>query len=92
MCPISLLSVVGKLMDKLVAQRLTARAEREGWFPGWQGGFRPGRGVCDQLVEFTHTVGDAWRRRRVCVTAFLDASLVLSARRDACPCCSMSSS
>ena len=72
--PISLLSVVGKLMDKLVARRLSDRGEKEGWFPSWQGGFRPGRGVCDQLVAFTHTVTDAWRRRRVCITAFLDAS------------------
>ena len=72
--PISLLSVVGKLMDKLVARRLSERGEKEGWFPSWQGGFRPGRGVCDQLVAFTHTVTDAWRRRRVCITAFLDAS------------------
>ena len=44
--PISLLSVVEKLMDKLVAQRLSTRAEKERWFPGWQGGFRPGRAAC----------------------------------------------
>ena len=74
MRPISLLSVVGKLMDKLVARRLSDRGEREGWFPSWQGGFRPGRGVCDQLVAFSHTVTDAWRCRQKCITAFLDAS------------------
>ena len=31
--PISLLSVVGKLMDKLLARRLSDRGERAGWFP-----------------------------------------------------------
>ena len=72
--PISLISVVGKLMDKLVARRIAERGEREGWFPSWQGGFRAGRGVSDQLVCFSHTVTDAWRRRRHCITAFLDAS------------------
>jgi len=72
--PISLLSVVGKLMDKIVAARVTTRGEKEEWFLPWQGGFRSGRGVCDQLVAFTHRVAEAWSKRRVCVTAFLDAS------------------
>ena len=44
--PISLLSVVGKLMDRIVARRVTERGEMERWFLPWQGGFRPGRGVC----------------------------------------------
>ena len=72
--PISLLSVVGKLMDRIVARRVTERGEMEGWFLPWQGGFRPGRGVCDQLVAFSHFVADGWRRRKTCVSAFLDAS------------------
>jgi len=74
MRPISLLNAVCRIMDRLVAGRITERGEREGWFRPWQGGFRAGRGVCDQLVAFSHLVSDGWRRKKVCVTAFLDAS------------------
>lgn len=71
---ISLLSAVGKLRYKTVARRLSDRGERADWFPSWQGGFRPGRGVCDQLVNFAYTVTNAWRRSQKCVTTSLDAS------------------
>ena len=72
--PISLLSVVGKVMEGIVAARISARAEREHWFLDLQGGFRPGRGSVDQLNAFTHRVSQSFKGGQVCVTVFLDMS------------------
>ena len=72
--PISLLSVVCKVMEGVLTERLMKRAEQERWFPTFSGGFRPGRGTTDQLLAFSHRVSDSMKRGWVCATAFLDVS------------------
>jgi len=72
--PISLLSVVGKLLDGIIADRLSHHAETNRWFPPFMGGFRRGRSSIDQVLHFTEDVFAAFRARKVCVTAFLDLS------------------
>ena len=72
--PISLLSIVCKIIEGILALRINNKAEDEGWFPDFIGGFRPKRGTTDQLLTFTHKISEAIRKRHVCATAFLDVS------------------
>ena len=72
--PISVLSVPGKLLDSIVAQRISYTAEINNWLKPFQGGFRRGRSTTDQLIEFRERICMESARKRVCVTAFLDIS------------------
>ena len=72
--PISLLSVTGKLLDRIAAERVTHHAERNQWFAPFQGGFRRGRSTTDQLLEFRERIAFAQRTGNVCVASFLDLS------------------
>jgi len=72
--PISLLSVVGKLLDGIIADRLSSHAESQNWFPPFMGGFRRGRSSVDQVLHFTEDVFNSFSKKQVCVSAFLDLS------------------
>jgi len=72
--PISLLSVVGKLMDKIVTRRLSFVAESRNWFSIFQGTFRRRRDANDQLLFFSQRIYDAFASGQSCVTAFIDIS------------------
>jgi ribonuclease HI len=72
--PISLLSIVAKIMGKIVARRLTFCAESGMWFSDFQGAFRTQRSAIDQLLAFSHRVSHAFSHSQVGVTAFLDIS------------------
>jgi len=72
--PISLLSIVGKLLDRIAAERVTFQAEKNVWFGPFQGGFRRGRSTTDQLLAFREKICLAQRRGKVCVASFLDLS------------------
>jgi len=65
---------VGKILEGILANRLTERAEEEKWFSKEIGGFRPGRRTTDQLISFSHKVSECLRQGKVCATAFLDVS------------------
>lgn len=72
--PIALLSIPGKLMDKICANRLSHVAEQLKWFSPVQGGFRPNRRAEDQLLTLRERIVRAWSNNKVCVCAFLDLS------------------
>jgi len=72
--PISLLSIPGKLQDRIIAERITFQAEQNSWFGSFQGGFRRGRSTTDQLLAFRERISQAHRCGCVCVTSFLDLS------------------
>jgi len=72
--PISLLSVPGKLMDRIVANRVSYLSEVQDWLKPFQGGFRKGRSTVDQLLDFRERITVASLESQVCVTAFLDIS------------------
>ncbi|MCP3868914.1 MAG: hypothetical protein GY703_12615, partial [Gammaproteobacteria bacterium] len=57
--PISLLSVLGKLLDSLVQKRLAFHLEREGKLSEFQTGFRAGRQCPDPVVRLCQDVADA---------------------------------
>ena len=70
--PISLLSVVSKLYDWIVARRLQAVAERHNWLPIHQTGFRSGRNPIEHLIRLQQDAHTAFRNRQILLVAFLD--------------------
>lgn len=72
--PISLLSCVGKLMERLVCDRLSWYLETRGAFLPQQFGFRRCLSTIDALTSLEHDIQLALRTRRVLVVLYLDLS------------------
>ena len=60
--PISLLSCLGKLLERIVAQRLQKFLESNKKLAKHQSGFRTGRRTSDNLVFFSQKVSEAFNR------------------------------
>src|SRR3954464_11962703 len=67
---ITLLSIVGKVYNRVLTERLVRFAERQGIVEE-QGGFRPGRGTEDQLLVLTEILRGRGSHRTT-YTAFID--------------------
>lgn len=63
--PISLLSTLGKILELVVARRLSYWAETHNLLPTNQFGARPRRSCEQALVILTESIKDAWRQRKV---------------------------
>ena len=70
--PISLLSIVGKIMERMVTSRLYRFAERRGILPTYQSGFRQKHSTLDHLVTIQHEAHAAFSRRESLILALLD--------------------
>ena len=68
---ITLLSIVGKVYNRVLTERLVRFAERQGGIVEEQGGFRPERGTDDQLFVLTEILRSRGSRRTT-YTAFID--------------------
>ncbi|CAF3093128.1 unnamed protein product [Rotaria sp. Silwood2] len=72
--PISLLSCLGKLMEKIVKQRLMLELERRNILPEHQAGFRPGKSTIYNIVRLERyaqgQLRHAGRRRHSAVILF----------------------
>ena len=58
--PISLISCLSKLLEKIVSKRLSHFLEESGWFAPQQSGFRRARRTTDNLVYHTQKVLEAF--------------------------------
>ncbi|XP_071579733.1 uncharacterized protein [Temnothorax nylanderi] len=72
--PISLSSCVGKLMERMMNERLIWWAEREEKFSRSQSGFRRGRSCADNLTRITSDIRASISSNEYTLTAFLDVS------------------
>jgi len=74
--PISLTSCLGKLMERMVANRLYHLAESRGLLTEDQTGFRAQRSTEDQILRVTQTISDGFQARPALrsVMALLDFS------------------
>ena len=70
--PISLISCVSKLMEKMVASRLYWKLEKDEKFKKLQSGFRKGRSTEDMLLKMEHTIRVSLVNRRVTMAVFFD--------------------
>uniref|UniRef100_A0A1Y1JXT3 Reverse transcriptase domain-containing protein n=2 Tax=Photinus pyralis TaxID=7054 RepID=A0A1Y1JXT3_PHOPY len=72
--PISLLSIVSKLLEKLVLHRLNEDLPPENWIPEHQFGFRQKHSTVQQVHRITHTINEAFEKKQYCSGIFLDIS------------------
>ena len=72
--PISLLSCLGKVTEKLVRNRLYKFLEEINFFVEQQSGFRNNRGASDNLLFFTQKISENIQRGRKACGIFFDIS------------------
>jgi len=63
--PISLLNTLGKLLEAVMARRLSFFAEHYGLLPDTQFGGRPGRTTEQALIMLANAIDRAWYRQKV---------------------------
>ena len=73
-CPISLLSCVGKLMERVVTRRLTWFLETNNIFSLSQTGYLQHRSTEDQLALLTQDIENSFQEKRKLLTVFFDLS------------------
>merc|ERR1712015_315561 len=71
--PISLLSCLGKLFERLLAGRLSGHLEEKGFFNKNQSGFRRGKMTSDHLLRLVEESHQGFREGQVTACLFLDA-------------------
>ena len=69
---ITLLSLVGKLFESILAERIFLALEARGRIPAEQGGFRRGFGQSDHIFILSESIKYRARRGRCTYCAFLD--------------------
>lgn len=72
--PVALEETLGKVLESVVARRLSDLAEEHQLLPSNQFGGRPGRTTTDALLFITQKVKDAWRTGRVASLLLMDIS------------------
>ena len=70
--PITLLSCLGKLMERLVAARLDFLAESSSLLQPHQCGFRRGRSTLDVLLRLEHCIRHAQSASEICLVVYVD--------------------
>ena len=73
-CPVSFLSVVSKVFEKLVNNRFVDHLEKCGLFSDFQYGFRPSRSTADLLTVVSDRIARAFNRFRATRAVALDIS------------------
>ena len=75
----SLLSCLGKLLERIVAQRLQKFLESNKKLAKHQSGFRTGRRTSDNLVFFSQKVSDAFNRGKKILSLYFDIEAAFDA-------------
>ena len=69
--PISLLPIIGKILERIINERLTDYLEKEKIIVSSQMGFRRRRGVTDQTTILTHDIAEGrQKRKKIAVVTF----------------------
>ena len=76
-CPVSLLSVVSKVFEKLVNNRIVDHLEKCGLFSDFQYGFRSSRSTADLLTVMSDRIARAFNRSGFTRAIALDISKAL---------------
>ena len=69
---ISMLSCMGKLMERIIKQRLEYFLECNNVFPATQAGFRKCRSTIDILAILKHRITQSRNKDKVCLVTYLD--------------------
>ena len=73
--PISLLSCLSKLLERIIAKRLSSHMEKRGLFATSQSGFRAGRMTNEHLLHITEQTFTAFKKKQTSASIFLDAEM-----------------
>ena len=72
--PISLLPILGKLLEKLILRRLTTVIEENNLIPDHQFGFKKGHSPIEQVHRVVELINHTFEKKGYCTAAFLDVS------------------
>jgi hypothetical protein len=72
--PISLLSIINKLFEKLILRRLNMDLKPDEWMPPHQFGFRNQHSTIQQTHRIIHKINQALEDKQYCMPIFLDVS------------------
>ena len=70
--PISLISSIMKLFERVIEQRLRSHLEQTGFINKHQSGFRKAKSTDDRLSRLSQSIMESFNRREHVVAAFLD--------------------
>lgn len=70
--PISLLSIVSKLFEKLLYSKLSSIVEKNNLIPDHQFGFRKKHSTIEQVHRIVAVIDEAFERKEFCPAVFLD--------------------
>ena len=70
--PITLLSALGKTLERIILNRLKPHIERNNLLPDSQAGFRSGRSTQDQLFKLTQTILRGFQSNQTTLATFFD--------------------
>ena len=70
--PISLLSAIMKLFERVIEKRLRKHLEDNGFFSKYQSGFRKSKSTNDHLFRLSQTIMESFNRGEHVIVAFLD--------------------
>ena len=73
--PISLLSCTGKILERILARRLSMYMEKEKLFAPTQCGFRKGRMTAEHILNLTEKSFTAFKKQQTVASIFLDAEM-----------------
>ena len=73
-CPVSLLSVVSKVFEKLVNSRIADHLVKCGFFSDFQYGFRSSRSTADLLTVVSDRIARAFNRSKATRAVAVDIS------------------
>lgn len=72
--PLSLLSNIGKVFEKLILNRMNWYLEKHSLLPEYQMGFRRERSTHDQLVRLEHVICKSLKEKKFVITVYFDIS------------------
>ena len=70
--PISLLSAITKLFERVIEKRLRKHLEDNGFFSKYQSGVRKSKSTNDHLFRLSQTIVESFNRGKHVIAAFLD--------------------
>ena len=70
--PISLLSAIMKLFERVIEKRLGKHLEDNGFFSKYQSGFRKSKSTNDHLFRLSQTIMESFNRGEHVIAAFLE--------------------
>jgi hypothetical protein len=77
--PISLLSCIGKLFERIICSRLVSILDAKNFFNPFQTGYRKGRSTQEHLFRLTQSIFNGFKQQKCTLAIFLDCESAFDA-------------